>query len=40
MPEGEWAGASNAATGTTTTIEATTGGFAATDSFTSDNWTA
>lgn len=40
MPEGEWAGASNAATGTTTTIEATTGGFAVTDSFTSDNWTA
>jgi len=40
MPEGEWAGASNAAAGTTTTVEATTGGFAATDSFTSDNWTA
>lgn len=39
MPEGEWAGASNAGAGITTTIEATTGGFAAMDSFTSDNWT-
>ncbi len=40
MPEGEWAGASNAGAGITTTIDATTGGFAAIDSFTSDNWTA
>lgn len=40
VADSEWAGASNAAPGTTTTIDTnTTGGFVANDGFATDSWT-